>query len=279
MKKSILGKIVVNVMVFIAILFTIFPLIWVFVFAFLDDRAMFSYPPQLIPNLLYWDNFIFMVQSTNIVLGMTNSLRVVVVAVVFVVVFASFGAYGIARSSASVRKKMYVLLLITQMIPPITNMIPIYRILLGVGLLNTRIGLSFVYTATSLPLAMLILIGFYRSAVLELEEAAMIDGCNWFHVFWRVALPLSKPGLVSAVIFTFALSWNEFIMAMLLITDQRAQTFQVTLFNILQTQAQARGRFGVVTAAAIAGLIPILIVYAIFQKGFMQGISAGSIKG
>jgi ABC-type glycerol-3-phosphate transport system permease component len=157
-------------------------------------------------------------------------------------------------------------------------MIPIYKILQTMGLLNTRMGLSLVYTATNLPLVMLILIGFYRSAVLEVEEAAMIDGCNWFEVFWRVSLPMSKPGLVSAVIFTFALSWNEFMMAMLLVTDQKVKTFQVTLYNLLQTQAQSRGRYGVVTAAALAGLIPILVVYGIFQKGFIEGLSAGSIK-
>ncbi|MCL2034234.1 MAG: carbohydrate ABC transporter permease [Oscillospiraceae bacterium] len=272
------GKALAYSLVCIGMLFAVFPLIWVFVFAFLPDEAMATYPPQLTPNLLYWNNFEYMINRTNIVLGMTNSFRVVLVAVLFVVFFSSFGAYGIARGSAKLRKIVYVILLMTQMIPPLTNMIPIYRILQSLNLLNTRFGLTLVYTATNLPLIMLILIGFYRNAVLEVEEAAMIDGCNWFDIFWRVSLPMSKPGLVSAVIFTFALSWNEFMMAMLLNTNQKFQTFQVTLYNLLATQVQLSGRFGVVTAAAIAGLIPILIVYAIFQKGFIEGVSAGSIK-
>lgn len=278
MKRVPFGKIFAYILAILCTLASLFPLIWIFIFAFLPDRAILSYPPQLIPDSLYLENFKFVYERTNIVRGMGNSLYTVALAVVFVLFFSSFGAYGIARSSPKLRRCIYVILLVTQMVPAMTNMIPIYTIMNKVGLLNTRIGLSIVYTANNLPLAMLLLIGFYLTAVVEVEEAAMIDGCSWFDVFFRISLPMSKPGLVSAVIFTFALSWNEFMMSMLLVTDQKIKTFQVTLYDLLLTQGQYRLQYGVLTAAALLGLLPILLVYGVFQKGFVQGISVGSIK-
>lgn len=262
----------------IGVIATMFPLIWIIVFAFLPEDAVRKYPPQLIPDSFYIENFKYVFERTNIVRGMTNSLIVVVVAVLFVLVLGSFGAYGIAKSSSRVRSGAYIILLITQMVPAVTNMIPIYTIMTVIGLRDTLIGLSIIYAAQQLPLSMLILIGFFKDAVVEVEESAMIDGCNWWGVFTRISLPMSKPGLVSAVIFTFALSWNEFIMAMLLTSNPLIKTFQVTLYDLLQTESQYRLRYNVLTAAALMGLIPILVVYGVFQKGFTEGLTQGSIK-
>lgn len=229
---------------------SMFPLIWIFVFAFLPEDAVRRYPPKLIPESLYLDNFQYVYERTNIVSGMTNSLFVVVLAVILVLLFGSIGSYGSARSSSKVRRNVYILLLITQMVPAVTNMIPIYNIMNFLGLRDSLIGLSIVYTAQMLPLSMLIMIGFFKGAVVEIEQAAMIDGCKLRQVFTKIALPMCKPGLVSAIIFTFALSWNEFIMAMLLTSSSNKKTFQVTLFDLLQTESQYRLRYNVLTAAA-----------------------------
>lgn len=272
------AKSIYYVLLTVGVAVSMFPLVWIFVFAFLPEDAVKKYPPKLIPDSLYIENFKYVFERTNIVTGMANSFIVVVGAVILVLALGSIGAYGIAKSSEKVRTAAYIILLVTQMVPAVTNMIPIYSIMSVTGLLDTRFGLSLVYAAQQLPLSMLIMIGFFKQAVVEVEESAMIDGCNWWGVFARISLPMCKPGLVSAIIFTFALSWNEFMMAMLLTSSPGVKTFQVTLYDLLQTESQYRVRYNVLTAAALLGLLPILIVYGFFQKGFTEGLTAGSIK-
>ena len=257
---------------------TLFPVLSVTSFAFLPQDAIKKFPPQLIPNSLYLDNFTYVLQNTTIALSMLNSLIVVLGAVVCVVVIGSIGGYGAAKSSPRHRAFMYGVLLVTQMVPAMANMIPIYSMMAKANLLNTRAGLILIYTVNTLPLSMLILIGFFKSSIDEIEEAAMIDGCNWWQAFTRISLPIARPGLVSAVIFTFALSWNEFMMSKLIITKPAMVTFQVGLYNMMATYVEKRSRYDLLSAAALMGLVPVLIIYATFQKGFTEGITAGSIK-
>jgi ABC-type glycerol-3-phosphate transport system permease component len=244
----------------------------------LPQDAIKKFPPQLIPNSLYLDNFKYVVENTTIAGSMLNSLIVVLGAVLCVLVIGSIGAYGAAKSTPRHRSFVYAVLLVTQMVPAMANMIPIYTMMAKAGLLNTWAGLVLIYTVNTLPLSMLILIGFFKCTIDEIEEAAMIDGCNWWQAFVRISLPIARPGLVSAVIFTFALSWNEFMMSKLIITKPAMVTFQVSLYNMMATYVEKRSRYDLLSAAALMGLVPVLIVYATFQKGFTEGITAGSIK-
>jgi ABC-type glycerol-3-phosphate transport system permease component len=271
-------SIVAYVILALFLIVTLWPILSVTSFAFLPQDAIKKFPPQLIPNSLYLDNFTYVLQNTTIALSMFNSFLVVLGAVLCVVVIGSIGAYGAAKSSPKHRAFVYGVLLITQMVPAMANMIPIYSMMAKAGLLNSRAGLILIYTVNTLPLSMLILIGFFKSTIDEIEEAAMIDGCNWWQAFVRISLPIARPGLVSAVIFTFALSWNEFMMSKLIITKPPMVTFQVSLYNMMATYVERRSRYDLLSAAALMGLVPVLIMYATFQKGFTEGITAGSIK-
>jgi N-acetylglucosamine transport system permease protein len=257
---------------------TLWPILSVTAFAFLPQDAIQKFPPQLIPTSLYLDNFVYVWNNTTIAPSMLNSLLVVVGTILCVLVIGSIGAYGAAKSTPRYRAFVYGVLLITQMVPAMANMIPIYTMMAKVKLLNTYAGLILIYTVNTLPLSMLILIGFFKCSIDEIEEAAMIDGCNWWQAFVRISLPIAKPGLVSAVIFTFALSWNEFMMSKLIITKPAMVTFQVSLYNMFATFVERNGRYDLLSAAALMGLVPVLIVYATFQEGFTEGIAAGAIK-
>ena len=257
---------------------TLWPVLSVTSFAFLPQDAIKKFPPQLIPTSFYLDNFAYVLQNTTIAASMLNSLIVVLGAVVSVVVVGSIGAYGAAKSPPKHRAFVYGVLLVTQMVPAMANMIPIYTMMAKANLLNARAGLILIYTVNTLPLSMLILIGFFKASIDEIEEAAMIDGCNWWQAFVRISLPIARPGLVSAVIFTFALSWNEFMMSKLIITKPALATFQVGLYNLMATFVEKRSRYDLLSAAALMGLVPVLLIYATFQKGFTEGITAGSIK-
>lgn len=271
-------SIVAYIVLTLFLVMTLWPVLSVTSFAFLPQDAIKKFPPQLIPNSLYLENFKYVVENTTIATSMFNSLIVVLGAVLCVLVIGSVGAYGAAKSTPRHRAFVYAVLLVTQMVPAMANMIPIYTMMAKAGLLNTWAGLVLIYTVNTLPLSMLILIGFFKSTIDEIEEAAMIDGCNWWQAFVRISLPIARPGLVSAVIFTFALSWNEFMMSKLIITKPAMVTFQVSLYNMMATYVEKRSRYDLLSAAALMGLVPVLIVYATFQKGFTEGITAGSIK-
>jgi ABC-type glycerol-3-phosphate transport system permease component len=284
MKKSTVRRdvrnrsIVAYIILALFLIATLWPVLSVTSFAFLPQDAIKKFPPQLIPNSLYLDNFKYVVENTTIAGSMLNSLIVVLGAVLCVLVIGSIGAYGAAKSTPRHRSFVYAVLLVTQMVPAMANMIPIYTMMAKAGLLNTWAGLVLIYTVNTLPLSMLILIGFFKCTIDEIEEAAMIDGCNWWQAFVRISLPIARPGLVSAVIFTFALSWNEFMMSKLIITKPAMVTFQVSLYNMMATYVEKRSRYDLLSAAALMGLVPVLIIYATFQKGFTEGITAGSIK-
>lgn len=277
--KSIRNRtIIAYVILILFLIFTLAPVMSVTSFAFLPQDAIKQYPPQLIPDLTYWDNFVFIFENTTVPQAMLNSLIVVAGAVICVLIIGSIGAYGAAKSTPKYRAFVYGVLLVTQMVPAMANMIPIYTIMSKAKLLNSQAGLICIYVVNTLPLSMLILIGFYKNSIDEIEEAAMIDGCNWWQAFTRISLPISKPGLVTSVIFTFALSWNEFMMSKIIITKPALSTFQVSLYNMLATYVEKKSRYDVLSAAALVGLIPVLIIYATFQRGFTEGIANGAIK-
>lgn len=260
------------------LIMTLTPVLSVTSFAFLPGKALKQNPPQLIPDFSYWENFAFIWNDTTIPKGMINSLIVVAGAVVLVLVIASAGAYGTAKSSSGFRGFVYGVLMITNMIPAMANMIPLYMMMNQLKLLNTYHGLILIYVVNTLSLSMLILIGFFKATIAELEEAAMIDGCNWWQAFIRISLPIAKPGLVTSVIFTFAMAWNEFMVSNLIITKPDMTTYQVALYNIGVSYVEQGGKYNLMSAASLMGLLPVLIVYCTFQKGITSGITAGAIK-
>jgi len=259
------------------LLFTLTPVLSIFTFAFLPEKALKQYPPQLIPDLTYWDNFIFCMTNSNIPQGMLNSVWVVGGSIIGVLVIGSMAAYGTAKASPKFRGFVYGVLMVTNMIPAMANMIPLYMILTKTGLLNSYAGLILIYITGQLSLSMLILIGYFKASIAELEEAAMIDGCNWWQAFVKISLPIAKTGLVTCIIFTFAGTWNEFMMAKLLVTEPSKATFQVTLYAFQENYVK-NGKFNYTAAASIIGLLPVLIVYCTFQKGITSGMTAGAIK-
>lgn len=260
------------------LIITLAPVLSVTTFAFLPEKALKQNPPQLIPNFTYLENFRFIWNSTTVPRGMLNSMIVVIGAVIAVLIIASIGAYGTAKSSARFRGFVYGVLMVTNMIPAMANMIPLYMIMNKLRLLNTFHGLILIYVVNTLSLSMLILIGFFKSSIAELEEAAMIDGCNWWQAFVRISLPIAKPGLVTSVIFTFALAWNEFMISNLIITKPDMTTYQVALYNIGVSYVEQGAKYNLMSAASLLGLLPVLIVYCTFQKGITSGITAGAIK-
>lgn len=171
-----------------------------------------------------------------------------------------------------------VLILLTQLIPPVTRVFPVYFLVQDMGLLNTYGGLIFAYIGFSIPYAVLLLRGYFQSSCPpELEEAAMMDGCTYFSAFWRIILPVCLPGIAAVTVFTFLNAWNDFLWASLLLSSGDMQTIQVGIgsFAAEDGAGQYQNAF---MAACVASTIPALILFFFVQKWLVGGLTSGAVK-
>jgi ABC-type glycerol-3-phosphate transport system permease component len=190
-------------------------------------------------------------------------------------------AYALARFSHPAGRFVFGLMMAGLTIPAQLAVVPLFFELRALSLLNSRIGLILVYAANGLPFAIFILAGFFRSLPRSLYEAAVVDGCGEFSAFWRVLLPLARPGLVTVAIFQFIGVWREYFYAFMLVngdTAQAARTLPLGLAN-LSIAAEYRTEYGMLFAGIILVTLPILCVYLALQRQIVRGIAAGALKG
>jgi raffinose/stachyose/melibiose transport system permease protein len=196
--------------------------------------------------------------------------------VLLVLVIGSLASYVFARMRFPGSEFIFVAVLLTMMIQPAYTLVALFRIIRDLGLLNTYWGLILPYTAGSLPLTIALFTPYFRSIPVELEEAARIDGAGWFKIFTRVVLPLSGPVISAVVIFTFLGAYNELLLSLIIIRSAEFRTLPLGLSTLM-------GRYDRNYAELFAGLtmaiVPAALVYLIFQRRFISGITAGAIKG
>lgn len=210
-----------------------------------------------------------------------NSLFVTTVSVTGILLLGSMAAYALSRFYHPMGRVLYWLFLAGLMIPAQLSIIPLFFELRALGLLNSRVGLILVYIANGLPFAIFILAGFFRALPRSLYEAAIVDGCTEASAFWRVLLPLAKPGLITVAIFQFIGIWKEYFFAFMFTSgsaSESARTLPLGLSN-LALVAQYRNDYGILFAGVVVVTIPILLVYLALQKHLVKGVTAGALKG
>lgn len=260
----------------------VFPMVWVAYSSLKPDAAIFRDTfalPQL--NDLRFDNYARAWQQANFGEYFVNSVLVTSVSVVLIVILGAMAAYALTRFYHPVSGFIFWLFLAGLMIPAQLAVVPLFFELRAAGLLNSRAGLVLVYVANGLPFAMFILAGFFRSLPKSLYEAAVIDGCGEFTAFWRVMLPLARPGLVTVAIFQFIGVWKEYFFAFMLVggdAEGSARTLPLGLANLSIT-AQFRTDYGMLFAGLMLVTIPILITYTLLQRHIVKGVAAGALKG
>lgn len=236
----------------------------------------FVFTPDFIPDEPTLQNFKEAWQSNNFQRYFLNSLKVAIITTVLTVGVAATQAYAFARMRFPGKNILFSMYLVTMMIPAMLMIIPQFLEARTFGLLNTHLGLIVFYVVGSIPFQTFFLRGFFESIPRELEEAAYIDGANRFTTFYRIAVPLAGPGLATAAIFAFLGSWDEFTWALTIINDQSLRTLPIALRLF---QAQHGTQWGLVFAASLIAIIPVMLVFVIFQNMFVKGISTGGIKG
>ena len=258
-------------------LFALLPMLWVGAAALQPPDRLYQYPPQWIPAERYVENFRDALNS-DIPIQMLNSTMISGATAAVVVVAGSLAAYAFARFRFAFRDALFLSILATQMIPALTKIVPLYLMMQEIGGVNTRWSLVLVYVGVNLPFAIWVLQGFYAGLPKEIEEASYIDGSSRVGTFFRIALPLALPGLASVAILTFVNAWNDFVIALVLVSSAELKTYQLGLYDFLSQLTFQRDVVGLLNAAAVLGVVPTAIAYLLVQRHFMAGLTAGAVK-
>nr|WP_208388059.1 carbohydrate ABC transporter permease [Microbacterium halimionae] len=261
----------------VVIVCSIFPVYWMVNTSLLPAAAVRTSTPHLWPDQFTLSNYVDAFVEGGFGPALFVSLSVTVITVGVALVFAFLAAVAVSRYRFRSRTSFIIAILVIQMIPAESLIISTFRVLDGWQLLNTIIGLSFVYIALVLPFTIWTLRGFVGGVPAELEEAAMIDGCSRTGAFWRVTFPLLAPGLVATGVFAFIQAWNEFVFALVIMTRPESQTLPIWLRSFVQ--ATKATDWSVVMAASTLMAIPVIIFFLFVQGRMTSGLVSGAVKG
>lgn len=275
-KKFSFGMIFIYILVMLAILVAVYPLIWTIISSLKTDWDFMSNRMGL-PAQITFDNYIQAWKKGDFPLYFKNSVIVSSVSLVVMIGTASMAAFAFARYKFAISKHLLNYFLIGQMLSAQLVLVAVYLVLVMCGLDNTKTGLSLVYAASGLPFTVFLLQGFFRSLPGELFESAEIDGCTEGGIFLKIALPLCKPGLSAALIVQFMYVWNEFSLSLVSIRTPANITLPVGLYKVIFDMYFSSRTLA--CAGLIIAALPVLIIYILFQRQIMSGMTAGALKG
>ena len=244
--------------------------------SFKSQAYVLTVPPQFWPSPATTDNYVTAWTSQDFERYFLNSVIVAVTTTLISVLLSSMMAYAFARFSFPGREVLFRLLLLGLMIPAMMLIIPQFVLAKYLGLLDSMVGLIVFYVAASLSFNTFLLRGFFAAIPAELDQAMQVDGAGAWSRYWRLALPLAKPALATTTIFTFLGAWDEFAWALTIINSPEKRTLPLA---IQLFQGQNATQWGLVFAASIIAVIPVIVVFLVFQRYFVQGLTAGAVKG
>ncbi|MBX3438696.1 MAG: carbohydrate ABC transporter permease [Planctomycetaceae bacterium] len=254
----------------------VIPFLYMVSTSFKAQAYVLTFPPQFIPDPATTDNYVQALTTENFGRYFLNSIIVSVIATSVSLLVSSMMAYAFARFDFPGRELIFRVLLLGLIVPAMMLIIPQFILAKQLHLLDSLPGLIVFYIAGTLALNTFLLRGFFESIPAELDQAMQVDGANAWVRYWNLALPLAKPALATATIFTFLSCWDEFAWALTIINTPEHLTLPVA---IQLFQGQNATQWGLVFAASLIAVIPVIIVFLVFQRYFVQGLTAGSIKG
>ena len=269
-------KLAVWMAMLLLLLVVIFPFYWMVNTSLKPMSEVFKSPPALYPSTLSFAGYVNIWATRLMGRFFLNSTIISVGSTLLAMALSALAAYGFSRFRLRWEQPLILILLFTQMLPGTLLIIPYFQLMAKLRLINSYLSLILAYVSFALPFSTWMLVGFFRSIPLELDEAAMVDGCTRVSAFWRVILPLSVPGLVAVGIFTFLLAWNAYVFALVLTTDPKMFPLSVGIANMLGEYQVA---WNEMMAGAVLATLPVFILYGFLERYLVQGITAGAIKG
>lgn len=282
MNRKILVKVrrrIVNILLYLVLIFIsafmVLPFIWMLSTSFKLPQDIFGFPPQIIPRIINWDNYIILFRDKNLLRIILNTFTISSLSTLLSLFFTSLGGYGFSKFEFPLKKWLFSLLMATMIIPGAVMMVPTFVIMRELGWVDTFLPLIIPGAANAFG------IFFFRQYTStindELMDAARIDGASEFMIFIRIILPIITPGLISLGLIFFMASWNNYLGPLIYLKSPSNWTITLAI-NALIGGAGLTA-WGPQMAMSVISLIPLLIIFLVFQKRFSEGITAGAIKG
>jgi arabinogalactan oligomer / maltooligosaccharide transport system permease protein len=257
-------------------LIAVFPIWQVLNISLRPGNQLLSTSLEFLPKNATLENYIRLFAERDFLVWLGNSSIVSLAVTLTGVVFASMAGYGFSRFRFIGKKAGLLSLLTTQMFPGTMLLLPMYIMLINLGLINSYLGIIIVYSATALPFCIWTMKGYYDTIPTSLEEAARIDGCTHFSAFTRVILPLAAPALVITALFSFMSAWSEYIVAAQILQDTDLWTLPIGLKSFEASMSTEWGLYG---AASIIVMIPVVVLFLALSRWLVSGLTLGSVKG
>ena len=260
----------------ILLVLVLFPFYWMTITSFKTEDQMRSLVSMFWPSPFVFENYEQLLRKTDFGIWYRNSALVAIASTLLASAIGTIGAYALARLRFLGRAFLSSATLITYLVPPSILFIPLYAQIRTMGLADSLAGLIAAYPSFTVPFVTWLLMGYFGSIPEELEEAAMIDGATRFGAFRRIILPLAAPGVLAAGLFAFTQAWNEFLYALVFISDVKQRTLPVGLSTFITGDVYG---WGYLMAGAVLTTLPVIGVYTYLQRYMVEGLTAGSVKG
>lgn len=275
-KQKRLSALVTTVLLIFSLAFVGFPLLWMAISSFKPGVELFTVPPTILPRSwsLIWYEKAF---ATDVVVRFfLNSLKNAGIVMIIDMLVGTLTAYSLVRFRYTGRKALMMGILASYCVPPIMLLLPLYKIMASMGLTGTHVGVIIGHLTITLPFSVWLLIPFFKKLPREIDEAALIDGASEWQVFSLIDLPLVVSGVISTGIMAFIMSWNEFLLSSVLINKEAMKTLTVGIsYYISSTHID----WGIIMALGTITTIPVIILFAAVQRYFVEGMTAGAVKG
>jgi multiple sugar transport system permease protein len=269
-------KMMVYLIIVVGAMGMVMPLVFMISTSLKKHAYTLAFDPGLIPNNPTFANYTKVWEMSNFQTYFQNSIFITLTSIFFTVLFSSMMAYAFARFKFPAKEIIFFSILLVLMIPNMIGIIPQFLLAKALGLRNSLWGLIIFYVAGSIPFNTFLLRGFFETLPIELEEAVLIDGGNYFTIFFQVVLPLSTPALATTSIFSFLWFWDEYTLALTFIDNASKRTLPLALAAL---HGQNLTEWGWVFAASVIAVIPVIIIFISLQRFFSGGIIAGAVKG
>ncbi|HEX6923694.1 MAG TPA: carbohydrate ABC transporter permease [Bacillales bacterium] len=274
---SIVVKSLIRMPLIIWAIVVIYPIIWMFLGAFKSNGEIFA-SPWALPHSFSFDNFVSAWTDFNIGRSFLNSILVTVLGTLLCLFFSLPTSYAIERLRFRGSQVLFNTFLSAMMIPMVLGWIPLFFLLLDLHMLNNLFALSLIYAVTQIPFTIFILTSFMGTVPKDLEESAAIDGMTPYGILFKIVTPLVLTGIITASIMNAVMFWNEYFMALIFLQNEAKNTLGVTM-DLMNRQAQYTNAWGALFAGLSIAVIPIILIYAFFQRHIVKGMTEGALKG
>lgn len=275
MRKKYFASLISHIYLLLLCFFAIFPLLWIIISSIKGKGELTGNPTAFLPKVVTLEYYRRVIFDLRFIVNIQNSVIISLATTGIAITISSLAAYGIVRFFPKIGTVLSKVLVTTYIFPPILLAIPYSIVMAKLGLTNTRIGLVLVYLSFSIPYAVWLLVGFFKTVPIGIEEAAKIDGANKIQVFMQVVIPLVAPGIVATAIYTFINVWNEFLYSLILINDTSKMTVAVALRSLNGSEILD---WGDMMAASTLVVVPSIIFFCLIQNKIAGGLSEGAVK-